>query len=262
MLLSGDHARDRRVAARPGGTPYGRAPPRPRAPGPAARRRRAAAGRSRATPASCSPCSGPAGCRRQQDNPGVEIPALHETLDDVRGLARRATPCSSPARRAGWSAPCAAPARRGRGAWDIGRLMVAPDLHGRGLGRLLLEHDRGGGAGRRDDVRAVHRRRQPAQPADVQEGRLPAARRARARRGPDDQAARRPPDFRRAPRLWQTCPSAQSAKQDRPEDTSRRGPRPAPATGGAGAAGHARRWSAPIRIPEPRLTCGTREERP
>ncbi|MDN4172846.1 GNAT family N-acetyltransferase [Nocardioides sp. SOB77] len=24
--------------------------------------------------------------------------------------------------------------------WDIGRLMVAPDLRGRGLGRLLLEH--------------------------------------------------------------------------------------------------------------------------
>ncbi|MDP2775817.1 MAG: GNAT family N-acetyltransferase [Nocardioides sp.] len=25
-------------------------------------------------------------------------------------------------------------------AWDIGRIMVAPDLQGRGLGRLLLEH--------------------------------------------------------------------------------------------------------------------------
>ncbi|WKN50628.1 GNAT family N-acetyltransferase [Nocardioides sp. Arc9.136] len=24
--------------------------------------------------------------------------------------------------------------------WEIGRLMVAPDLRGRGLGRLLLEH--------------------------------------------------------------------------------------------------------------------------
>ncbi|MCY7394788.1 MAG: GNAT family N-acetyltransferase [Nocardioides sp.] len=24
--------------------------------------------------------------------------------------------------------------------WDIGRLMVAPDLRGRGLGRVLLEH--------------------------------------------------------------------------------------------------------------------------
>ena len=27
-----------------------------------------------------------------------------------------------------------------RGGWDIGRLMVAPDLQGQGLGRLLLEH--------------------------------------------------------------------------------------------------------------------------
>ncbi|WP_329957574.1 GNAT family N-acetyltransferase [Nocardioides anomalus] len=25
-------------------------------------------------------------------------------------------------------------------AWDIGRLMVAPDLQGRGLGRVLLDH--------------------------------------------------------------------------------------------------------------------------
>ncbi len=25
-------------------------------------------------------------------------------------------------------------------AWDIGRIMVAPDLQGRGLGRVLLEH--------------------------------------------------------------------------------------------------------------------------
>ena len=25
-------------------------------------------------------------------------------------------------------------------SWDIGRIMVAPDLQGRGLGRLLLEH--------------------------------------------------------------------------------------------------------------------------
>ena len=30
--------------------------------------------------------------------------------------------------------------REGRDVWEIGRLMVAPDLQGRGLGRVLLEH--------------------------------------------------------------------------------------------------------------------------
>ncbi len=74
-------------------------------------------------------------------NPGVQIPALHESLDDVRSwlgdwhvrVARE--PASG--RIVG--------AVRGRvtGAgeqreWDIGRIMVAPDLQGRGLGRELL----------------------------------------------------------------------------------------------------------------------------
>ena len=31
-------------------------------------------------------------------------------------------------------------ARREGEVWDIGRIMVVPDLQGRGLGRLLLEH--------------------------------------------------------------------------------------------------------------------------
>ena len=67
----------------------------------------------------------------------LDIPALHETLDDVRawmtewdtGVVRRA------GRLVG--------AVRGRlegDAWDIGRIMVVPDLQGQGLGRVLLEH--------------------------------------------------------------------------------------------------------------------------
>ena len=71
-------------------------------------------------------------------NPGVEIPALNESLDDVRrGLGE-------------WTVFVAREPASGRllgavrgkvdhrGEWDIGRIMVAPDLQGRGLGRALL----------------------------------------------------------------------------------------------------------------------------
>jgi tRNA (guanine37-N1)-methyltransferase len=71
-----------------------------------------------------------------QDNPGVEIPALHEGLADVE---RWLGECTTLVVRAG---PRLVAAVRGRlvgDAWDIGRLMVAPDLRGRGLGRWLLE---------------------------------------------------------------------------------------------------------------------------
>jgi tRNA (guanine37-N1)-methyltransferase len=65
------------------------------------------------------------------------IPALHETLDDVVAWLADWTTfvVRSHGRLVG--------AVRGRmedDAWDIGRIMVAPDLQGRGLGRLLLEH--------------------------------------------------------------------------------------------------------------------------
>jgi tRNA (guanine37-N1)-methyltransferase len=68
------------------------------------------------------------------------IPALHESLDDVRAWLGEWTTYvvrvpSDAGRLVG--------AVRGRlvdDAWDIGRIMVAPDLQGRGLGRLLLEH--------------------------------------------------------------------------------------------------------------------------
>jgi tRNA (guanine37-N1)-methyltransferase len=71
-------------------------------------------------------------------NPGVEIPALLESLDDVRRWLGewtvRVVREPSSGRLVG--------AVRGRvdhGEWDIGRIMVAPDLQGRGLGRALLE---------------------------------------------------------------------------------------------------------------------------
>jgi tRNA (guanine37-N1)-methyltransferase len=67
----------------------------------------------------------------------ADIPALHESLADVQEwLTKWATwVVRSEGRLVG--------AVRGRlegEAWDIGRIMVAPDLQGRGLGRALLDH--------------------------------------------------------------------------------------------------------------------------
>jgi tRNA (guanine37-N1)-methyltransferase len=77
--------------------------------------------------------------QEMEANPGVEIPALRESLDDVRrGLGEwtvRVAREPSSGRLVG--------AVRGRldrhGEWDIGRIMVAPHQQGRGLGRALLE---------------------------------------------------------------------------------------------------------------------------
>ena len=73
--------------------------------------------------------------QEQQVNPRVEIDALTESLDDVRTWISEGLTLvlRSEGRLVG--------AVRGRlhgTAWDIGRLMVAPDLQGRGLGRMLL----------------------------------------------------------------------------------------------------------------------------
>jgi tRNA (guanine37-N1)-methyltransferase len=73
--------------------------------------------------------------QEMHDNPGVEIPALHESLDDLRAWLPDWTVLVL--RREGRLVG-AARARRDGDAWDVGRLMVAPDLRGQGLGRLLL----------------------------------------------------------------------------------------------------------------------------
>jgi tRNA (guanine37-N1)-methyltransferase len=68
-------------------------------------------------------------------NPGLRIDALEETLEDVRAWIREGTTLT--ARSAGRLVG----AVRGRlrdHTWDVGRLMVAPDLQGRGIGRRLL----------------------------------------------------------------------------------------------------------------------------
>ncbi|MCZ4498162.1 MAG: trmD [Marmoricola sp.] len=74
--------------------------------------------------------------QEQQSNPDIVIPALVETLDDVVGWLSRDTVLvvRSAGRLVG-----AVRAHERDGTWDIGRLMVAPDLQGAGLGRQLLE---------------------------------------------------------------------------------------------------------------------------
>jgi tRNA (guanine37-N1)-methyltransferase len=70
-------------------------------------------------------------------NHTLAIPALHESLDDVlASLAHWNTYVVRDGDRLIGSV-------RGRlidGEFEVGRLMVAPDLQGLGLGRLLLEH--------------------------------------------------------------------------------------------------------------------------
>jgi tRNA (guanine37-N1)-methyltransferase len=74
--------------------------------------------------------------QEQHENPGVEIPALQETFEDLQGWVARDTVFVV---RAGGRLVGAVRATLHGDAWDIGRLMVAPDLAGRGLGRMLLE---------------------------------------------------------------------------------------------------------------------------
>ncbi|HEX7738131.1 MAG TPA: tRNA (guanosine(37)-N1)-methyltransferase TrmD [Marmoricola sp.] len=72
----------------------------------------------------------------QQDNPDAHVPALHEDLDDVRGWSGRGVVlvARSHGRLVG-----AARGLLDGDTWELGRLMVAPDLRGRGLGRILFE---------------------------------------------------------------------------------------------------------------------------
>jgi tRNA (guanine37-N1)-methyltransferase len=74
--------------------------------------------------------------QEQQANPEAWVPALHESLDDLRRWLPEWTVLTL--RRAG-RLVAAARARREGEVWDVGRLMVAPDLQGQGLGRLMLE---------------------------------------------------------------------------------------------------------------------------
>ena len=148
VLLSGDHgaiaAWRHAAAARAHGCPAprpaagvgdGRGAGRPRRAGRDARRcRRAARAAARLLGARGAGGAGPlggaaagGGARRRRGRAGG--------VDDVcRARAVRRT-----AHRGGWSRRCAGGcARSTPRCWEVGRLMVAPDLQGRGLGRELL----------------------------------------------------------------------------------------------------------------------------
>jgi tRNA (guanine37-N1)-methyltransferase len=66
-----------------------------------------------------------------------DIPALHESLADVQEWM---TTWSTWVVRSEGRLVGAVRGRLEGESWDIGRIMVAPDLQGRGLGRALLEH--------------------------------------------------------------------------------------------------------------------------
>ena len=71
------------------------------------------------------------------------VPALHESYEQVvTGIATWDTYVVREGGRLVGSVRgrLMPPDDRGRISWDIGRLCVAPDLQGRGLGRVLLEH--------------------------------------------------------------------------------------------------------------------------
>ena len=74
--------------------------------------------------------------QEQQANPDAHIPPLHEGLADVQEWMGSWTTLVV---RSGGRLVAAARGRREGDSWDIGRLMVAPDLQGRGLGRLVLK---------------------------------------------------------------------------------------------------------------------------
>lgn len=69
-------------------------------------------------------------------NPGVEVPALTETLDDVSAWVDEYRVVVA---RRGERLVAAGRGRLHDGVWEVSRLMVAPDLQGQGLGRRMLQ---------------------------------------------------------------------------------------------------------------------------
>ena len=78
--------------------------------------------------------------QEQQANPGAVIPALEETYAELqRWLTTDTVVVVRAAGRLVGAVRARLHPRPDGDVWDIGRLMVAPDLQGRGLGRELLD---------------------------------------------------------------------------------------------------------------------------
>ena len=192
--------------------------------------------------------------QEQQANPGVEIPALDESLADVRHwLTTWATFVVRSRRPVGRGGPRPPRGRRvghrpdHGGARPPGPRSGPPAPRVRRTGRPAGPHL----------VRPDHRSQQSRQPTDVQVGRLPGHWFARARRREHVQASfaivrgrkhqnsggarcRRPrsiPDFSGRSSAVANLLVGPVGRKDSPEDHTG-GPRQSPATGGAGAAGH------------------------
>ena len=106
-----------------------------------------------------------------QANDALDIPPLQESLDDV--VAGLSTYATFVLRASGRLVGSVRAHSEADGTWFVGRLMVAPDLRGRGLGRVAAGAHRGGGTRRDGRIRAHHRRRQRVQPAALPARRLP-----------------------------------------------------------------------------------------
>ncbi len=74
--------------------------------------------------------------RENPDHPDVARDALTETLAEVRHWSSTGTVLVA---LSGGRLVGAVQGRLHDGTWDVGRLMVAPDIQGRGLGRMLLD---------------------------------------------------------------------------------------------------------------------------
>ena len=220
------------------GRAHGRAPSRPAAPLAGPRRLRGPPRRARPTPASCSRSSGRAGCRSSTTTRGCTFPRCTSRWPTSRP-GSRATRCWSCAAPSGWSPRCGR--RRAGDEWHIGRLMVAPDLQGRGLGRWLLariEEEAPPGVttytlvtgarstrNQRLYKRAGYRLRGPLSPDEPGVVRLTKPRRPTAAEiwivpdfgspdtpGQTTRSSGTIPNFAGWGWLWQTCPSVQSVE--------------------------------------------------
>jgi GNAT superfamily N-acetyltransferase len=69
-------------------------------------------------------------------NDTLDVPALHESAEDILAWASSWTVLCV---RRGGRLVAAVRAREVDGVWELGRLMVAPDVSGRGIGRWLLQ---------------------------------------------------------------------------------------------------------------------------